>query len=79
MNTNKTILLSQVKEGYKVIIKDIKDIYVKNHLNQIGITLNNEVIVSKIAPLGSPIAIKTLDAEIAIRKEIADKIEVQLI
>lgn len=76
---NSLVLLSKVQEGHKAIIIHIKDEYVKNNLSKLGILINEEIYVSKIAPFGSPLSIRTQDAEIAIRKEIADLIDVQLV
>lgn len=71
------MLLTDIEKGQKVLIKDIKNIFVKNQLNKIGVYINEPIEVSKVALFGSPIAIKTFDTEIAIRKEIAELIEVE--
>lgn len=72
------LLLSEAGEGRKVLIKNIKDAFVKNNLSKLGIFINNELYVSKIDVFGHLISLRTNDAEIAIRKDIADKIEVQV-
>lgn len=76
MNHN-LLPLNQLKEGRKVKVKEIKDIYVKNQLNQLGITLEQEVLITKISAFGSPIALKSADTEIAIRKDVAELIFVE--
>ncbi|MCX7729485.1 MAG: ferrous iron transport protein A [Bacteroidia bacterium] len=74
-----TCLLSQTEEGKLVKIKAIKDLAAKNNLSRIGIFVNNEIYVSKISLGGSPIAIQTNDIEVAVRKDIASLIEVEVI
>jgi Fe2+ transport system protein FeoA len=77
MISEKILLLSHLKEGQKVKIVDIKDLYIKNHLGQIGIYPEKQIFVSKISWDGATIAIITDNTEIAIRKDIANNIEVQ--
>lgn len=80
MKTTKlpSLLLSEVGEGKKILIKDIRDDVVKNHLSKLGIFVNHEVVVSKTDLFKHLISIRTDEAEIAIRKEVADKIEVEV-
>lgn len=79
MKERKFIKLNEVQEGDKVLIKNIDNMALKNFLAQIGIFENTEVIISKIAPLGSPIALQTEDSEVALRNEVAAQIDVQRI
>ncbi len=71
--------LNKIQQNKKAIITDIKDSNVKNNLSRLGIFVGNEIYVSKIAPFGSPISLKIKDFEIAIRKDVAKLIEVELI
>lgn len=77
MNTETSFNLRTIKLGEKVKIKEIKDLTIKNYLAQVGIFIHQEIVVTKIAPFGSMIAVLANDAEIAIRKEVAEVIEVQ--
>ncbi|GIV26791.1 MAG: hypothetical protein KatS3mg027_0605 [Bacteroidia bacterium] len=77
MKNNNLYTLKQAHQGEKLVIKSIKDSHLKNYLGQIGIFTDQEIIVTKIAPFGSMIAVLTNDTEIAIRKEVAEVIEVQ--
>jgi len=79
MNNFGYLKLSNVGEGKKVLIKDIKDVQLKTFFAQLGIFVGDEVYVSKIAPFGSPIALDTAGVEIAVRKDDADRIEVELV
>lgn len=69
--------LSNTKTGQKVLVKEIKNPSVKNILQKFGILIKDEIVVTKIAIGGSPIAIKNNNTEIAIRKNIAEYIEVE--
>ncbi len=71
--------LNEISEGNKVLIKDIKDSAIKNDLGKLGIFVENEIYVSKVAIFGSPISLRTQDSEIAIRKDVAELIKVQKI
>ncbi len=77
MKNNIPYTLGRAHPGERLIIKSIKDSNLKNYLGQIGIFTDQEIIVTKIAPFGSMIAVLANDAEIAIRKEVAEIIEVQ--
>ncbi len=77
MNTETSFNLRTIKVGERVKIKEIKDLIIKNYLAQVGIFIHQEIVVSKIAPSGSMIALQTQDLEIAIRADIANYIEVQ--
>lgn len=69
--------LSNTKTGQKVLVKEIKNSSIKNILQKFGILIKDEIVVTKIAIGGSPIAIKNNNTEIAIRKNIAEYIEVE--
>ncbi len=71
--------LSKVSEGKKVLVKDIKNDVVKNNLSRVGIFIDNELFITKKGWGNSPIALQKDDLEIAIRKDIADLIEVEIL
>jgi len=50
---------------------------VKRRIMDMGITKGSEVYVRKVAPLGDPIEVNVRGYELSIRKEDAEKIEVQ--
>jgi len=50
---------------------------VKRRIMDIGITKGSQVYVRKVAPLGDPIEVNIRGYELSIRKEDAEKIEVQ--
>ena len=79
MNNAEYLKLSNIGEDKKVLIKDIKDVQLKTFFAQLGIFVGQEVYVSKIAPFGSPIALNTVGIEIAVRKEDAEMVEVELV
>ncbi len=72
-------LLSQMKSGEKGVITKIEGLGVsKRRLIDMGITPDVEVIVRKIAPLGDPMEITLRGFDLAIRKEDASKITVEV-
>ncbi len=71
--------LNDVKAGqYACIIKLHGDGAVRRHMMDLGLTKGTEVYVRKLAPLGDPIELTLRDYELSIRKEDAQKIEVEV-
>ncbi|WNF37485.1 FeoA family protein [Bacillaceae bacterium IKA-2] len=71
--------LAQVKEGNKVIIKDLSKTndLIKRRLLDLGIFEGTEVNVLSKMPFGGPIMIESNGNRIAIRKADMIKIEVE--
>lgn len=70
--------LKDVKCGNTVkVIKLHGEGPVKRRIMDMGITKGSEVYVRKVAPLGDPIEVNVRGYELSIRKEDAEKIEVQ--
>lgn len=73
--------LSDLKVNQKGIILalNIKNIKVKRHLLDMGLTRGTCVEIKKIAPLGDPIDIAVRGYELAIRKADLKQIEVEVL
>lgn len=73
------MFLNQLKKGEKAIIKnfDIQTIPLK--LVELGCLPENEVELLQIAPLGCPYYFIINDTRVAIRKEVANQIEIEKI
>lgn len=70
--------LKEVKIGQTVkVTKLIGEGAVKRRIMDMGITKGVEVSVRKVAPLGDPIEITVRGYELSLRKEDAEKIEVE--
>ena len=70
--------LRDVKIGDTVkVVKLHGEGAVKRRIMDMGITRGTEVYVRKVAPLGDPIEIRVRAYELSIRKEDAEKIEVE--
>ncbi|OQX50382.1 MAG: iron transporter FeoA [Epsilonproteobacteria bacterium 4484_20] len=72
--------LSELHPKQKAIIRSIGDIgELRNRLMELGVLCGEPVQVVRIAPLGDPIEIRIGDEHLALRKEDAQKIEVEAI
>ena len=70
--------LDELDPGQKAIIKSIGDIgSLKQRLMELGVLCGEPVEMERIAPLGDPIEIRVSDEHIALRREEAQKIEVE--
>lgn len=70
--------LKQVKIGDTVkVVKLHGEGAIKRRIMDMGITKGVEIHVRKVAPLGDPIEITVRGYELSIRKEDAEKIEVE--
>lgn len=72
-------MLSAVKAGERVMVKDIACAVNKQRLLDLGIFSGAEVHVSGFAPFGDPIIIEVGDFKIALRKNDAKNILVEKI
>lgn len=70
--------LKEVKIGQTVKVTKLNgEGAVKRRIMDMGITKGVEVSVRKVAPLGDPIEITVRGYELSLRKEDAEKIEVE--
>jgi len=70
--------LRDVKIGDTVTVKKINGVGpIKRRIMDMGITKGIEIYVRKVAPLGDPIEITVRGYELSIRKEDAEKIDVE--
>ena len=69
--------LSSLSVGKTCLIRSIESEELKVGLMELGITLGERIIISDLAPLGGPIAIRFNGTKIAIRKEDAARIIVE--
>lgn len=70
--------LKEVKIGDTVkVVKLRGEGAIKRRIMDMGITKGVEITVRKVAPLGDPIEITVRGYELSIRKEDAEKIEVE--
>lgn len=70
--------LKEVKIGQTVKVTKLNgEGAVKRRIMDMGITKGVEVFVRKVAPLGDPIEITVRGYELSLRKEDAEKIEVE--
>ncbi len=64
--------------GSDVIVKKLHgEGAVKRRIMDMGVTKGTEVHVRKVAPLGDPVEVTVRGYELSIRKEDAEKIEVE--
>ncbi len=70
--------LKEVKIGQTVKVTKLSgEGAVKRRIMDMGITKGTEISVRKVAPLGDPIEITVRGYELSLRKEDAEKIEVE--
>lgn len=70
--------LKNVKIGESAVIKKLHgEGAVKRRIMDMGITKGTNITVRKVAPLGDPIEVTVRGYELSLRKEDAEKIEVQ--
>ena len=69
----------KLNQKAKIVSIDIINKDVKNHFLEMGLTRETTIKVIKIAPLGDPISIEIRGYELAIRKDNARQIKVEVI
>ena len=70
--------LKEVAIGETVVVKKLYgEGAVKRRIMDMGITKGTPVTIRKVAPLGDPIELTVRGYELSIRKEDAEKIEVE--
>ena len=71
--------LTELKKGQKAIITDFDINAIPLKLLEMGCLPGNTVELLQVAPLGDPIYINVNDSHVAIRKEIAAGIDVEIL
>ena len=71
--------LSELPRGKsaKIVSMDLP-VNIKDRLNRVGLTAGVRVIFVRRAPFGGPLEFKVRDFYLALRKEQADKIEIEI-
>jgi ferrous iron transport protein A len=73
------VTLKEVKIGSTVkVVKLYGEGAVKRRIMDMGITKGVSITVRKVAPLGDPIELSVRGYELSIRKQDAEKIEVEI-
>lgn len=73
------VKLSQLQPGDEAMIRSLGNHPVANKLLEMGCLPGERLKVRRIAPFGDPMAITVLGYELALRKDEADAIEIELI
>jgi ferrous iron transport protein A len=71
--------LARLKKGDHAIIRSFNDDALSNKLIEMGCLPGEKITLSKIAPLGCPIAIHVNGYELSLRKDEADTVIVELV
>jgi len=71
--------VSELKQGQKGIIKEFNDFRLPIKLLELGCLPGNSIELLHIAPLADPLYVNVNGSHIAIRKDTAKKIEVELV
>lgn len=74
-----TVTVAHLKRGEKGIIKEFAEDILPIKLLELGCLPGNEVELVQIAPLKDPIYINVNGSHIAIRRSVAQKIELDII
>ena len=70
--------LAQLKKGETAIIKEIATDVIPLKLLEMGCLPGNEVTLLELAPFSCPMYLNVNGSHLAIRREVAQKIEVEL-
>lgn len=70
---------AHLKKGQKAIITDINLEIIPLKLIEMGCLPGNEIQLLQIAPMGDPIYFNVNDSFVAVRKEIAEEITVEIL
>jgi Fe2+ transport system protein FeoA len=72
--------LSELTSGEKGRIVKIKlGGSIRQRLTDMGMVTGSEIIMERVAPLGDPIEIKLKGYDLSLRKDIASRIEIEVI
>ena len=72
-----TLTVNEMKRGVRYLIKDIHTEMLPIKLLELGCLPGNEIELIEVAPLGDPCYLVINDTHLAIRKEMAQYIEVE--
>ena len=73
------MLLSELKEGTRAVISHVRQEENGNRLMELGCVPGEQILVQKVFPWGGPIAIEVLGYSLAIRRDEAKLIDVELL
>lgn len=71
--------LAELKKGQKAVIKSFTNEQLSSKLIEMGCLPGELVKLSKVAPLGSPIAISISGYELSLRREEAASVLIELV
>ena len=71
--------LDSLKKGEQAVIRSFNDALLGNKLIEMGCLPGEKVFLSKIAPLGCPIAIDLNGSELSLRRDEAGSVIVELV
>lgn len=63
------ISLAELKKGQKALVKKINNIALNSRLLEMGCLPGETLEISKVAPLGCPLAIRVAGYELSLRRE----------
>jgi ferrous iron transport protein A len=70
--------LADYKVGDKVILRNVLDAQLNIQLYSMGCIIGEELLIERKAPFGDPIIISVEDSFISVRKDDAQKMQVEL-
>ena len=70
--------ISDLKKGQAAIVKSLGNSRMAARLNEIGIYPGVQIKVKHVAPLGDPIAIQIASSTFALRRAVAQSIEIEI-
>lgn len=71
--------LSELKRGQRAIIKDVSSIHIPLKLLEMGCLPGNTVELLQLAPFADPMYLNINDTHLALRKETADHIVIEIV
>lgn len=71
--------LSELKRGQRAIIKDVSSIHIPLKLLEMGCLPGNSVELLQLAPFADPLYLNINDTHLALRKETANHIIIEII
>lgn len=71
--------LAELKKGQKALIKSFANEALSSRLIEMGCIPGESILLSKVAPLGCPLAISIAGYELSLRKEEAASVLVELV
>jgi Fe2+ transport system protein FeoA len=72
--------LSELNSGEKGKVVKIKlGGSIRQRLTDMGMVTGSEIVMERVAPLGDPIEIKLKGYDLSLRKEVASRIEIEVV